>query len=185
LNLGQYIAQQQALKEERDDTMTATTDRDRIFAAYRTHGPMTTRQLRKHVPGARISMLVAQLANSSQLGRLGGTKCNTIYGLPDQHAPVSAPDKPPRSIHRKRRQRAGGGTAMHKRRVKRMPKLAKPRAATRKALPQSAGAFRPAIAADGALLFIGAAKGDFELNRAEVRVLAEFLRRVDRTGARA
>ena len=47
-----------------------------------------------------------------------------------------------------------------------------------------ANGFRPAITADGALLLIGQEKAG-ELNRGETRVLAEFLRRVDRTGVRA
>jgi len=49
---------------------------------------------------------------------------------------------------------------------------------------RAAGSFRPAITADGALLLIGVADAG-ELNSAETRVLADFLARVDRSGARA
>ncbi|TAK81734.1 MAG: hypothetical protein EPO20_24010 [Betaproteobacteria bacterium] len=43
-----------------------------------------------------------------------------------------------------------------------------------------AGAFRAAIASDGAMIFLGAAAGQFELNRGESSALIEFVRTLDR-----
>ncbi len=43
-----------------------------------------------------------------------------------------------------------------------------------------AGAFRTAIASDGAMLFLGAAAGPFELTRLESRAVIEFVRTLDR-----
>jgi hypothetical protein len=39
-------------------------------------------------------------------------------------------------------------------------------------------AFRPALAADGAILFMGAAKGDFEISGAEGRTVLDLVRRL-------
>lgn len=44
----------------------------------------------------------------------------------------------------------------------------------------TAGAFRTAIASDGAMIFLGAAAGPFELTRPESRALIEFVRTLDR-----
>lgn len=44
--------------------------------------------------------------------------------------------------------------------------------------PAARAAFRPALAADGAILFMGAAKGDFEIPRSEARSLVNLVRRL-------
>jgi hypothetical protein len=42
-----------------------------------------------------------------------------------------------------------------------------------------AGSFRAAVTSDGAMLFLRAAAGEFELNRAEARALVDFVRTLD------
>jgi hypothetical protein len=51
--------------------------------------------------------------------------------------------------------------------------------------PAAAGDFRVAIASDGAMLFLDAKVGAFELNRAETRAVIEFVRTLDRGEAGA
>ncbi len=65
-------------------------------------------------------------------------------------------------------------------------KLRKPRADLRIPYADStASAFRTAIASDGAMIFLGAAAGPFELNRGESRALIAFVRTLDRGEAAA
>ena len=45
--------------------------------------------------------------------------------------------------------------------------------------------FRAAIASDGAMIFLGATAGRFELTRAESRALIDFVRTLDRGEAAA
>lgn len=141
---------------------------DKIVAAFKKHGPMTTAQLREHHDHPHITTYCSQLAKRGVLGRLGGGKRTTIYGLPDQKAPETTTDAPPRSIHRSKagkhaKKRAGGGSVA----MRRKPDLKHPKKA-----------FRPALAADGAILFLGAYRGDFEIRRAEARVVVDLVRRL-------
>lgn len=145
---------------------------DKIIAAFKKHGPMTTRELRAHVDHPNMPKYCSQLADRGTLGRLGGGKRSTIYGLPDQKAPEAKTDKPPRAIHRKKarkhaKKRAGGGSvAMRRKRALN---------GSKKAVKAT---FRPALAADGAILFIGAHRGDFEIPRAEARVMVSLVRQL-------
>jgi hypothetical protein len=152
-----------------------TTLVDKILAALKKHGPMTTRELRAHVDHPNMPTYCGQLADRGTLGRLGGGKRSTIYGLPDQKAPEKAEaaevDKAPRAIHRKKKQakkRAGGGAVA----MRRKPSLKGAKKA------RSNGQFRPALASDGAILFIGAHRGEFEIPRAEARVVVSLVRRL-------
>lgn len=145
---------------------------ERAQAFFKKHGPMTARQVRELDGG--IADRLKQLADQAVLGRLGGKTSGVIYGLPDQKASdakprETSPDKPPRSIHKRKGKR--------KQRIK----VAKRRAA-RNALkspvkPASRG-FRPALAADGAILFLGAERGDFEIDRANARIVVDLVRRL-------
>lgn len=165
---------------------------DQCEAAFRKHGPMTTRQIREHVHESAVSTIVAQYARSGRFGVVGGSKGNLIYGLPDQELPKAqtGKDTPPRSLHKKR---SGGGKPMpRKAKEKRKGAAARKAWKTRRAAEaaQAVGTggtgvtFRPAITHDGALTLAGAARAG-ELNSAELRVLAAFLRRIDETGMRA
>ena len=65
-------------------------------------------------------------------------------------------------------------------------KLRKPRADLRITYADVAAAtFRTAIASEGAMIFLGAAAGPFELTRAESRALIDFVRTLDRGEAAA
>lgn len=146
-------------RKEVDAPMSTTTDK--IIAAIRKHGPMTSAQLRDHVKDQNATTICGQLARKGKLVKLGGGYRTTIYGVDGQKPPAGAAQS------RKQKKRAEGGRATPMRKT-----------------TVNAGTFRPAIASDGALLLMGAATPG-ELSPAETRVLAEFLRRVDRTGVRA
>jgi hypothetical protein len=128
---------------------------------------MTAPQVRSVVDEEHVATTCSQLARKKQLVRLGGGEKRTIYGLPGQKAPANH-YKPVRGAKR------GGRPSMRKKRAVRPAP----------AVERESGAFRPAIASDGALLLMGAATPG-ELSPSETRILAEFLRRVDRTGVRA
>lgn len=156
------------------------TFRDKVIELLKKHGPMTTRELRAHgLKDANASTLVGQLAARGALGIVGGGARSKIYGLPDQKiadrkvvdgVSVGA-DKARRSIHKRRRakparharKRAGGGSVAMRR---------KP------ALKRSKRPFRPALAADGAILLLGAKRGDFEIPREQARALVDINRRL-------
>lgn len=180
-----------------------TTLIERAQALFKKHGPMTKREIA--ALDAAIADKIAELCAGAHLGRLGGKTAGVIYGLPDQQLadrrsgePASAPkqtaDRAPRHLHRKKAPKKAA-KAPRKRRVKRLGS-ALARAAARKAWktrravvvvsPEAppAGAFRPAIAFDGALLLTGAATPG-ELNRAEARLLAEFIVRMHKGGVEA
>lgn len=147
---------------------------------FRSHGPLTTRELTaRGIDDDNTSTLVGQLAARGTFKVLGGGKRSRIYGLPDQTsadrkveagAPPSkkpAAAKAPRSSHRKRRahpkKRAGGGSvAPRRKRAVKAPKKA----------------FRPALASDGAILLLGASRGEFEIPRDQARSLVDLQRRL-------
>lgn len=150
-------------RKEADAPMTTAS---RIINATKKLGPMTVPQIRSVVDEQHVPAICSQLVRKRRLVRLGGGHKSTIYGLPGQKAPL----KPVRGA------KQGGRPSMRKKRA------AQPAPAV--TVARGSGTFRPAIASDGALLLMGAATPG-ELSPAETRVLAEFLRRVDRTGVRA
>jgi hypothetical protein len=170
---------------------------ERIKAAFEKHGPMTVPQLRAHVDHPHMPTTLSQLAERGTLARLGGGKRSTIWGLPGQKTPAAAtPDALERGAELgrvkkpKQAKRAGeGSVAMRRKRMKRTSRIsaavakaagikaAKTRAEN--AARAAAVAFRPAIAADGALLLMGAQTAG-ELSRSEARVLIDFIRRLDK-----
>jgi hypothetical protein len=126
------------------------------------------------------------IAVNGEFSKLGGTPKNTIFGLPDQKLSdrkleaQAQPDAAPRSIRRAKKHRkaakhprksSGGGSAAMRR--KRALKAWKTR--------RKGQTFRPALAADGAILLLGAKRGDFEIPREHARALVDINRRL--TGA--
>ena len=177
---------EQPAAPEQPKEVHAVSIKDKIVAALK-RGPMKTRALHAVIGGggAYLSTTLSKLAAEKAIERVGfGT-----YGLPG----TKADDAPqPRRLPKKR---TGGGRRMQRKRKADKGATARKAWTTRRAAARSesaalaglkvlANGFRPAITADGALLLIGQEKAG-ELNRGETRVLAEFLRRVDRTGVRA
>lgn len=133
----------------------------RIISAIEKRGPMTSGQLRSLIDDKNVPTICSQLAKAKKLVRLDGDKRGSAYGLPGQKTSAKAGAAKPRRFLREPHRR-----------------VETPRANA------PAGDFRPAIAADGALLLMGQATPS-ELTPGEARVLADFLRRIDRTGMRA
>jgi len=157
---------------------------------------MTTGQLRKHVNIGWVAVACAKAARDGALVRLGGGAHSSIYGLPGQKlatrdagAVVTVPAK------RKKTAKAAVKRSAPERKVQRNTatsatptRVARPagghlrieKAALRTTYAAAAAsAFRAAIASDGAMLFLGAAAGAFELNRGETRALIDFVRTLD------
>jgi hypothetical protein len=171
---------------------------ERVLASFEKHGPMTTGQLRKHVDVAWVAVACAKAARDGALVRLGGGAHSSIYGLPGQKLPkgetaaaASAPAKP-----RKAGKAAAGKRSAPVRKVQRktarkaQKTVSRPPArpagsrlrmenAALRAPCADAASFRTAIASDGAMIFLGAAAGPFELTRPESRALIEFVRTLD------
>jgi hypothetical protein len=164
-NAGDHAPGREVPRKEKQMSTT-----DKILAAYKAHGPMTARECAKYVKCGWLSIATSQLAARGRLVRLGGGAHSTIYGLPGQKAGAKAAQKASR-----------GGKRMRRRKQIRARELPAMQFAS---APPAVNGFRPAIAADRSLLLIGQAQAG-ELSRDELRTLAEFLRRVDRTGVRA
>jgi hypothetical protein len=179
------------------------TNTDKIVAALKEHGPATTRQLRER--GVKTSNLgghCAQLVGYKTLVRLGGGARSSIWGLPGQklsdHNPegggVDMDARTPRKAEKKKPAAAGRGKGKARKgtkaRRKRAAVLARVEAKLAReareaaARQPAADMFRPAITHDGAITLTGAVKPG-ELNRAEARVLTEFLVRMRDAGVRA
>lgn len=161
------------------------TVRDRIEAALTAHGPMTAQELRKHVDVEGLSGICSGLWKRGIIRKLGGGARSSIYGLPSQkleERKVGDALERGAELGRKKRKgrakKAAPARAKHarKRRLKRTSRIPAP--ATPSPAARKKGGFRPAIAGDGALLFMGAARGDFELERAQARGFVEILRRL-------
>lgn len=147
--------------------------REKIEAALRKHGPMTVAAMRKHVDTSGLSGLMSKLARTGVTKKLGGGAKSGIYGLPDQQLPADALE---RGAELGRRPARAAGS--RKRPLKRASRIAV--AAARRAgrtLPK----FRPALAADGAILCIGAEYGELELDKAQTRVLLDVSRKLKPT----
>ncbi len=142
---------------------------ERAQALFKKHGPMTARQVRD--VDAVVAVQLKRLCDNATLGKLGGKTSGVIYGLPDQSAAdvkQVIKDAPPTR-------------AIRKRKAQKRSKVSKKRAARRafKAPVKAASrGFRPALAADGALLFMGAKNGDFEIDRAHCRIVVDLVRRL-------
>jgi hypothetical protein len=193
-------AQPQPAAETKGENEVNLTDR--ITAAFKEHGPMTIGKLLAHVEHQYVPDFVRQMAGRGVLAKLGGKTRGVIYGLPDQQAPAVEPEAPeaaaepdrkkraPRHIHKKKRKKAA--PKARKRRLKRTPRLgsAIAKAAARKAwktrranaerLADKNGAkaakFRPALLADGALLFLGAERGEFEIGALAAKAIVDLVR---------
>lgn len=157
--------------------------KERILKIYAKHGPMNVTQLRKHVDVAWVAVACAKAARDGALVRLGGGPKSSIYGLPGQTLPkgeagaVPAKDKKP-SAKAPKVQRKTARKAPKPESAAHRLDLANPSLRTACADAQ-AGDFRAAIASDGAMLFLGASCGAFELSRAETRALVAFVRELD------
>lgn len=164
-----------------EDTMKTLAER--IKAALLEHGPMTSRELRKHVDDDRVANHCFMLTQSGQLGVLGGGARSKIYGLPDQN--LSARKEPLQAdasvdidgVHKrttkakKKAQKKAGSKA-----AKKAWKTRRANAGRWRSRP--AKSFRPALTADGAILFLGAKKGEFEIPRADTRALVDLVRKL-------
>jgi len=62
---------------------------DKCEAAFKKHGPMTTRQLGAYVNDVGRSAIMSQCAKAGRVVILGGKKFNFIYGLPGQKLPAA------------------------------------------------------------------------------------------------
>lgn len=185
------------------DTMSAV---ERILAAFEKHGPMTVKEARKHADVAWIGVTCAQFARKGKLVRLGGGPKSSIYGLPGQKLPkgesaaaATAPARRKKATKVKHKKRSA---PVRKVQRKTAPSARRPRVLIKpekdfRATPPAGGhlrighadlgkqyadgpaGFRTAIASDGAMLFLGAAAGPFELTRPESRALIEFVRTLD------
>lgn len=149
------------------------TRHDKIAAAFKAHGPMTTRELREHVQITGLNAVVR--TEFEEVGTLGARK--RVYGLEGQtmkdRKGADAGESAPTSS-RATRKPAG--------RTKRAPRGSSiPAIATDRVM--LASTFRPALAHDGSILLIGQEKAG-ELNRNEARMLSSFIVRLHESGAR-
>ena len=150
------------------------TFKERMEAFFKKHGPMTVVQMREHsVKDAGLATLLGQAG----FARLGGGKRSTVWGLPGQALPKTDALKrgaelgkkgQAKGAHRatrpaKRGKRAGGGSVAMRR---------------KSPVKRAAKAFRPALAADGAILCIGAEYGELELDKGQTRVLLDVARKL-------
>ena len=157
------------------------TSREKILAAVRKFGPMTVKQVRKHVNLALLSTFCSQLAKRGELKILGGGERTSIYGLPGQKLQTTEVDAAPV----RKMQRKTPTSPKRPRAAREAPKLRMKNAALRKPYADAASTFRAALASDGAMIFLGAAAGAFELNRGETRAMIDFVRTLDRGEAAA
>jgi hypothetical protein len=75
------------------------TIKDRITAALKEHGPMTTRELRKYVKDTAAPTVLAKAARETrEFVRLGGGTRSGVYGLPGQKL-AERKDEAPREPH--------------------------------------------------------------------------------------
>lgn len=164
-----------------------TTFFEKVSKIFRERGPLTSRELTAAgVKDANASTLLGQLAKRSKLGILGGGARSKIYGLPDQtladrkepKAPETSPtpDRAPRSIHPKKKARRGKVAKKKQRKTRVAPAASK--AALKAWETRRKRPFRPALAADGAILMLGAKRGDFEIPREQARGLVDLQRRL-------
>jgi hypothetical protein len=79
--------------------------RERVLAALKKAGPMTSRQMREHVDVKHVAVEMAQAADAGALVRLGGGARSTIYGLPGQKAKVADQPAPPQDEKQKSKPR--------------------------------------------------------------------------------
>lgn len=148
---------------------------DKICIAFAKHGPMTTRQLGAHVKLANLSSRVWQFAARGILGRLGGGKGTTIYGLPDQAAPEAAGEAPDAKLSRAvRTHKMKAGKTRGKYRVKRTEKT--PAQSTESASTAPRG-FRCALYNDGSLRIEHEGE-EINLLLPETRALMAYLEKV-------
>jgi hypothetical protein len=176
--------------QPKEETMPSLADK--LEKLFKKHGPMTSGQLREHIKDSEVSKVLK--GSGSRFARLGGKTRGTIWGLPDQEAPkaeVPTGDDAPSWRRRKKpkaAKRAGGGRRMRKpsrkgsaaARKAHKTRRANLRAAAARARSEDviAGAFRPSIAHDGAVLLNGAAKPG-ELSGTEAKTLFGFLERIN------
>lgn len=153
---------------EREEPQVSMTKRfNAVHAAFKQHGPMTKRRL-EELSGIKDAIDVLRHGELTQdFKRLGGKTSGTIWGVLGQQLPKDG-NNPPRAIHRKKvakhaKKRAGGGSVA----VRRKPPV-----------KRAKKAFRPALAADGAILFLGAHRGDFEIGGSDARVVVDLVRRL-------
>lgn len=148
------------------------TRHDKIAAAFKAHGPMTTRELREHVQITGLNAVVR--TEFEEVGTLGARK--RVYGLEGQtmkdRKGADAGESAPTSS---RATRKPAGRTKRVPRTGRIPAHAEDRV-------QLAAAFRPALALGGSILLIGQEKAG-ELNRSEARVLSGFIVRLHESGA--
>lgn len=90
------------------------------------------------------------------------------YETPAARKPAEKRSAPVRKVQRKTARTASPGNLRAKDADLRIPYAGAP-----------AGAFRTAIASDGAMIFLGAARGAFELTREEARAVVGFVRELD------
>ncbi len=166
---------------------------ERVLASFKEHGPMTAGQLRKHVDVAWVAVACAKAARDGALVRLGGSAHRSIYGLPGQKLPkgdagavTAAPAKPKKASKAAAKKRSAPVREVQRKTARKVqkPVSASVREAAKEAkrFPSPGDevrSFRAAIASDGAMIFLGAAAGVFELNRVEARRLVEFVRTLD------
>lgn len=129
---------------------------ERILKAYGKQGPMTSRELRKYVDVAWVSVACSQLAKQGSLVRLGGGAHSSIYGLPGQKLPngetdavATAPAKRKKAAKAAPKKRSAPAAHLRTRNAELRPGNAD--------AGKEFSAFRTAIASDGAMIFLGAA----------------------------
>lgn len=144
----------------------------RIVAAFKKHGPMTTRELSKHVNDKSVSALVSQRKNAGVLAVLGGTKGNLIYGLPDQEAPSPGADPVPRHIHARKKP----AKKPHKAAAARASKAKGPKVPARPARAAEQARYRYGLFSDGGML-IETPEGSVNLPKQATRALCDWLDR--------
>lgn len=141
---------------------------EQIAAAFAKHGAMGAAELSKHVKVNSLGYHLAAGASATppRFARLSGRTSGTIWGLPGQEVPPSPHAGVEKGDQPNRTQRG--------RRLKKTSRIPSRTVEAKK--PRSA--FRPALASDGAILFMGAKGGDFEIARKEVRAVLDLVRRL-------
>ncbi len=158
--------------------------REKVEAALLAHGPMDVRSLAKHVKDTNhLSTIVAQLARDGVLKKLGGGTRSTIYGTPSQKLDErKSGDALERGAELGRNSAAPKAKRKAGKRGKRLARTSRiPAPATPSPAAKRKGGFRPAIAADGAIIFLGAKRGDFEVQPVDVRAVLNLSRRLTPT----
>ena len=175
----------QAATPQQPKGKAAMTVRDRIEAALKAHGPMDVKELRKHVNAEALAAVCSSICKRGIIRKLGGGAKSSIYGLPSQSlADRKGDDMLERGAELGGKSAAKkavkGKAAKRGKRLKRTSRIpVKPTPSPAHwGVPKSRGAFRPALAADGAILFIGAKNGDFEVRPVDVRAILNLSRRL-------